>query len=58
MPFQVSQETVFPVTEETEIKKGSEAIGLSNLNVGDPVTIQYYLDSSGAINIVRIDVNV
>ena len=58
MPFAVSEETVFPVPEDTEIRKGSDTIELSDLKVGDPVTIQYYRDSSGVLNIVSIDVNI
>jgi hypothetical protein len=38
----------------TAIHKGGDSIGLDEINLGDPVTVTYYDDSSGAHRAVNI----
>jgi len=39
--------TTFKVPEGMTFYKGTDMVDIFDLNIGDPVTIEYYVDSSG-----------
>ena len=50
-------ETTFFVPENTRITKGSDSIWLSDLNISDSVTVEYYNASPGPLTAISINVN-
>ena len=46
----------FSVTDNTQVYKGNGKIWFSEINVGDPVLIDYYKDDKGVLRAVRITV--
>ena len=47
----------FSVTDDTSITEGTEKIGLMDIEVNNPVTIQYYIPSPGKFVAVSITSN-
>ncbi len=47
---------VMSVSPDIQIRKGSDTIGLDDVNMGDPVVVTYYIDSSGANRVVNMSV--
>lgn len=48
--------TTFKVPEGMTFNKGTDTVDIFDLNIGDPVTIEYYVDGSGNPQVVRMDV--
>ena len=46
----------FLVTDKTKAYKGNSKIWFSEINVGDPVVVDYYKDDKGVLKAVRITV--
>lgn len=46
----------FSVTDKTQAYKGNSKIWVSEINVGDPVVVNYYKDDNGTLKAVRITV--
>ena len=48
--------TTFKTPDGMTFYKGTDTIDIFDLNIGDPVTIEYYVDGSGNPQVVRMDV--
>ena len=48
--------TTFRTPEGMTFHKGTDMVDIFDLNIGDPVTIEYYVDPSGNPQVVRMDV--
>jgi hypothetical protein len=48
--------TTFKVPDGMDFYKGTDTVDILDVNVGDPVTIEYYIDSSGTPEMVRMDI--
>ena len=46
--------TTFAIPEGMTFYKGSDTVDIFDLNIGDPVTIEYYIDKTGTSKIVRL----
>jgi len=51
---QATISAVFPISSDTSLKKNDIDIKLSDINIGDYVTIDYYHDGSGNMKPVKI----
>ena len=50
-------ETTFIIPEGMKFRKGTDQIDIFDVNIGDPVTVEFYLDKTGAAKITRMDVS-
>ncbi|MCX5677836.1 MAG: hypothetical protein NTY76_01880 [Candidatus Omnitrophica bacterium] len=48
--------TTFKVPEGMDFYKGTDMVDILDINIGDPVTIEYYIDGSGNPQMVRMDI--
>jgi len=48
--------TTFKVPEGMTFNKGTDTEDILDINVGDHVTIEYYIDDSGAPRMIRMDI--
>ena len=49
--------TTFIIPDGMQFYKGTEKVNIMDLNIGDPVTIEYYVNNSGTPKMVRMDIN-
>ena len=49
--------TTFIIPEGMTFSKGTDTVDIMDVNIGDPVTIEYYVDGTGTPKIVRMDVS-
>ena len=50
-------ETTFKIPEGMQFRKGTDQIDIFDINIDDPVTIEFYTDNTGATKIKRMDVS-
>jgi len=48
--------TTFKIPEGMTFSKETDTVDILDVNVGEPVTIEYYVDESGTPRIVRMDI--
>lgn len=49
--------TTFKIPEGMQFYKGTDTVDILDINPGDPVTIEYYIDNTGTPKIVRMDIS-
>ncbi len=49
--------TTFIIPDGMNFYKGTDTVDILDINIGDPVTIEYDVDSSGTPKIVRMDIS-
>jgi hypothetical protein len=49
--------TTFTVPEGMQFYKGTDMVDILDVNIGDPVTIEYHVDRIGAPQIMRMDIS-
>ncbi|MBU0881259.1 MAG: hypothetical protein KKE81_03570 [Candidatus Omnitrophica bacterium] len=49
--------TTFIIPDGMQFYKGTDKVDILDISIGDPVTIEYYVDSSGTPKMVRMDIN-
>ncbi len=53
--FDVYQEMSFNVPDGFKIKKGPDTIDLSDLEIGDPLMVNYYENSDGSTELISVN---
>ena len=48
--------TTFAIPEGMTFQKGTNQINIFDMNIGDPVTIEFYIDDTGAPKIIGMSV--
>ncbi|MBL7158513.1 MAG: hypothetical protein ISS91_03300 [Candidatus Omnitrophica bacterium] len=49
--------TLFTIPEGMRFSKGTEIVDIFDLNIGDPVTIEYFIDNTGTAKMVKMTVS-
>lgn len=49
-----NDESIFKVTSDSELTRGTDSISLSDIEQGDPVEVTYYRDDASGLKIRRL----